>query len=259
MPEITVSGNRINYIEGDSTDPARPTVLMIHGAGQRVATWKRQLELLKNHPKYNLIIPDLPGHGASEGEGLRDIAGYEGFIEEFADALGLTGIIPVGHSMGGAVAMVYALDHPEKVKASVLVGTGARMRVAGETLKTVKNNYQLFCDVAPSRMIAPDSPEEIRKEFREDLLDTSPEVCYWDLVACDEFDLMDRVHEIKSPTCIISADLDILTPPKYGEHLRDSIAGSSFHLINGSGHFMMLEQPLEFNRILSGFLMSLES
>src|SRR3990167_4300865 len=259
MPEITVSGNRINYIEGDSTDPARPTVLMIHGAGQRVATWKHQLGLLKDDPRYNVIAPDLPGHGASEGEGLRDIAGYKGFIEEFADALGLSGIIPVGHSMGGAVAMVYALDRPEKVRASVLVGTGARMRVAGETLKTVKNNYKLFCDIAPSRMIAPGSPEEIRKEFREGLLDTSPEVCYWDLVACDEFDLMDRVHEIKTPSCIISAELDILTPPKYREHLRDSIIGSSYHLINGSGHFMMLEQPLEFNRILSGFLMTLES
>lgn len=259
MPEITIGGNRINYLEGDVTDPGRPTILMIHGAGQRVATWKRQLELLKNHPKYNLIIPDLPGHGASEGEGFGDIAGYKGFIEELADALSLSEIVPVGHSMGGAVAMVYALDHPEKVRATVLVGTGARMRVAGETLKTVKNNYQQFCDVAPSRMIAPGSSEEIRKEFREGVLDTSPNVCYRDLVACDEFDLMDRVREIKTPACIISADQDILTPPKYGEHLRDSIIGSSYHLIKGSGHFMMLEQPLEFNRILSGFLMSLGS
>ncbi len=259
MPEITIGGNRINYIEGDMTDPARPTVLMIHGAGQRVATWKRQLELLKNHPDFNLIIPDLPGHGASEGEGSRDIAGYEGFIEEFSGELGLRKIIPVGHSMGGGVAMVYALDHPETVIASVLVGTGARMRVAGETLKTVKNNYELFCDVAPSRMIAPGSPEEIRKEFREGLLDTSPDVCYWDLVACDEFDIMDRVREIKSPACIISAELDILTPPKYGEHLRSSIGGSSYHLIGGAGHFMMQERPLEFNRILSSFLMTLGS
>ncbi len=259
MPEIIIGGNRISYTEGDTTDPARPTVLMIHGAGQRAATWKHQLELLKNHPKYNLIIPDLPGHGASEGEGFGDIAGYKGFIEEFAEALGLTGIIPVGHSMGGAVAMVYALDRPEKVRAAVLVGTGARMRVAGETLKTVKNDYKQFCDIAPARMFAPNSPAELKEKFRKDLLDTSPEVCYRDLVACDEFDLMDRVREIKTPACIISADQDILTPPKYGEHLRDSIIGSSYNLIKGSGHFMMLERPLEFNRILSGFLMTLGS
>jgi pimeloyl-ACP methyl ester carboxylesterase len=258
MPEIIISGNRINYSEGSRTDPARLTVLLIHGAGQRIATWKHQLELLRDNPRYNVIVPNLPGHGVSEGEGLRDIAGYKGFIEDFVDALGLGGLVPVGHSMGGAVAMLYALDHPERVRASVLVGTGARLRVSPETLGTVKNNYPAFCDAAPSRMIAPGSPEEIKKVFREGLLDTSAEVCYWDLVACDEFDVMDRVHEIKTPVCVISAELDLLTPPKYGEHLRDSISGSSYHLISGSGHFMMLERPLEFNEILTGFLMSVE-
>jgi pimeloyl-ACP methyl ester carboxylesterase len=231
---------------------------MIHGAGQRIATWKYQLELLKDDPRYNVIAPDLPGHGASEGEGLRGIAGYKGFIEEFVDALGLGGLVLVGHSMGGAVAMVYALDHPEKVRASVLAGTGARLRVSPETLATVKNNYPAFCDAAPSRMIAPGSPESVKKEFREGLLHTSPDVCYWDLVACDEFDIMDRVHEITRPVCVISAELDMLTPPRYGEYLNSSIRGSSHHVINGSGHFMMLERPLEFNEIFTGFLMSVE-
>jgi pimeloyl-ACP methyl ester carboxylesterase len=194
----------------------------------------------------------------SEGSGFKDIAGYKGFIEEFADALCFNDLILVGHSMGGGVAMVFALDHPEKVRACVLAGAGARLRVAGETLKAVKNNYQAFCDAAPARMIAPDSPEEIRKEFREGLLNTSPHVCYWDLVACDEFDIMERVHEIKTPACIISGEFDILTPPKYGEHLKNSIRDSFYHLIHDAGHFMMQEKPEEFNRILRGFLISVE-
>ncbi|HVY54484.1 MAG TPA: alpha/beta hydrolase, partial [Thermodesulfobacteriota bacterium] len=125
---------------------------------------------------------------------------------------------------------------------------------SGETLENVKNNYKLFCDLSPRRMIAESSPDEVRREFREELLRTSPEVCYRDLVACDEFDIMDSVHEVKAPVCIVSAELDILTPPKYGEYLRDSILGSDYHLIRGSGHFMMLEKPLEFNEILLGFL-----
>ena len=128
------------------------------------------------------------------------------------------------------------------------------MKVSAETLKTVKSNYQLFCNTAPGRMIAGSSPDKVKEEFREGLLRTSPEVCYWDLIACDEFDTMDGVSVIKAPACIISADLDILTPPKYGEYLRDSITGSAYHLIRDSGHFVMLEKPLEFNEILSGFL-----
>jgi pimeloyl-ACP methyl ester carboxylesterase len=161
--------------------------------------------------------------------------------------------------MGGAVAMLYALDNPENVRALGLVGTGARMRVSPETLKTVKSDYKLFCDVSPGRMIAESSPDEVRREFRQGLLQTSPEVCYWDLVACDEFDIMDRVHEIKAPAFIVSAELDLLTPPKYGEYLNSSISGSIYHLINGSGHFMMLEKPLEFNEILSRFLTNISA
>ncbi len=65
---------------------------------------------------------------------------------------------------------------------------------------------------------------------------------------------MDRVHEIKTPNFIVSAELDLLAPPKYGEYLNSSIRGSIYHLINGAGHFMMLEKPLEFNEILSRFL-----
>lgn len=254
MPEIIVGGDRIHYAAGSATDPVRPTVLMIHGAGQRIATWKHQLELLRDDPRYNVIAPDLPGHGFSEGQGFCNAEGYKGFIGEFARALGLGEIIPVGHSMGGAVAMLYALDNPESVRALGLVGTGARMRVSPETLKTVKSDYRLFCDVSPGRMIAETSPDEVRKEFREGLLRTSPEVCYRDLVACDEFDIMDRLHEIEVPALIVSAELDLLAPPKYGEYLNSSISGSIYHLINGAGHFMMLEKPLEFNEILSRFL-----
>ena len=108
-------------------------------------------------------------------------------------------------------------------------------------------------------MIAESSPGEIKREFREGLLRTSPEVCYWDLVACDEFDIMDRLHEIEVPAFIVSAELDLLAPPKYGEYLNSSISGSIYHLINGAGHFMMLEKPLEFNEILSGFLTNISS
>lgn len=254
MPEIKIGGDRIYYAEGNKTDPSRPTVLMIHGAGQSVATWMNQLELLKDDLRYNAVAMDLPGHGASVGAGFGDAEGYKGFIAEFARTLGLGEIIPLGHSMGGAVAMLYALDNPDEIRALVLVGTGARMRVSVETLKTVQSNYELFCNSAPGRMIAESSPDKVKEDFREGLLRTSPEVCYWDLIACDKFDIMDRVHQIKAPTCIISAELDILTPPKYGEYLRETIINSTYHLIRGSGHFMMLETPRKFSEILSGFL-----
>ena len=61
--------------------------------------------------------------------------------------------------MGGGIAMLYALEHPRDVTACILVGTGARLRVAGQTLQAAKNNYELFCDAAPGRAFPVSSPQ----------------------------------------------------------------------------------------------------
>ena len=257
MPYISVRGSRINYISGEDIRKSLPTVLMVHGAGQSSATWEYQVEILKNRPEFNLIAMDLPGHGKSEGTGYKSIAEYTDFVRDFSDALGLQKLIIVGHSMGGGIAQVFTIDYPERVCACVLVGTGARLRVAKETLLAVRNNYETFCAVAPSRSFASSSPERLKIKFREGLLRTAQEVSYWDLMACDEFDIIGEVGAIKVPSLIISGAEDILTPVKYGEYLNDKIPGSHFNVIDNAGHFMMQEKPDEFNRVLLDFLESL--
>ncbi len=254
MAEILLDGDRIHYIKSDKIDVTRPTILLLHGACQSIATWKFQLAFLKNHPGFNLIAPDLPGHGQSDGKGCRSVAEYKEFIKRFIDALGLEDIIPVGHSMAGGVAMLLALDHPEILSACVLVGTGVRIPIAAQTLEAVKNNYQSFCDSSPTRMFTGNSPQEIKQEYKADLLATSPEVSFKDLVACDEFDITDRIDSINVHTLIISGDLDILTPLKYGVHLHERIKGSSLYVMKGAGHFVMQERPEEFNRVLLEYL-----
>lgn len=256
MAEILVDGEKIHYIKSDSIEPLRPTVLFIHGAAQRTATWKYQLEILKDHPDFNVIAPDLPGHGQSEGKGRRSVAEYTEFMVRFIKTLKLNAIIAVGHSMAGGIAMLLAVDHPGMISACVLVDTGVKMPVAEESLKTVKNNYQSFCDISPNRMYANSASDELKREYKAGLLDTSPEVSYWDLVACNEFDIDSRVDSIDVPTLIISGEHDILTPVKYGEYLHEKIKGSSFHVIMGAGHFVMQESPEEFNSLLLDFLQS---
>ncbi len=197
---------------------------------------------------------DLPGRGGSGGRGLRAVADYKDFLLEFIESLELENIILVGHSMGGGVAMLVAIERPEIVKACVLVATGASLKVAEQTLDTVKNDYTAFCEISPDRMFAEDSAKELKQEFKEGLLDTGSEVCYWDLIACNEFNIMKDVEKISAPTLIISADEDILTPVKYGEYLHQKIYGSEFNEIKGSGHFIIQEKAHEFNSILEGFL-----
>jgi len=254
MSEITIEGNQVHYIEGDKFDKSRPTLLFIHGAGQSVATWRFQLDLFRNHPDFNFIALDLPGRGGSGGTGFRTVGEYKEFVLEFIEHLNLENIILIGHSMGGGVAMLIALERPEILQACILVATGAKLSVAEQTIEAVKNYYEAFCEIAPDRMFAENSADELKQEFRKGLFDTGPEVCYWDLIACNEFNIMDEVEKINVPTLIISGDKDILTPLKYGEYLHQKIYGSQFYKVKGSGHFIMQEKLEEFNGILVEFL-----
>ena len=254
MSEITIKGTRIHYIEGDKFDKSRPTVLFIHAATQSVSTWRFQLGLFRNHPSFNLIALDLPGRGGSGGEGFRSVKEYKDLLNEFIDSLQLENIILIGHSMGGGVAMLLALEHPEILPACGLAATGAKLSVAEQTLETVRNNYAVFCEVSPDRMFAEDSAQELKQEFKKGLLDTGAEVCYWDLIACNEFNIMDDVEKIIVPTLIISGDKDILTPSKYGEYLHQKIYGSQLYIVKGSGHFIMQEKAEEFNSVIIAFL-----
>jgi len=254
MSVIKVQGDSIHYITGDSFDESLPTVLLVHGAGQNSSTWDYQLDLLRNFPKANFIVIDLPGHGKSEGEGRRTVKDYSDFLKQFTDAAGLRNIIITGHSMGGGVVMHYALEHPEDIAACILVGTGANISVAGQSLEAVKNNYELFCEVAPTRAFAQSSPERLRDSFKKCLLDIDRGVCYWDLVAFDRFDIRDRVSGIKAPTMIITGSEDLLTLPKHGLHLHEQIKDSVYHEIEDAGHFMMQEKPQLFNRLFLEFL-----
>lgn len=254
MPYIKVRENKIHYTGGGRFGKSRPSILLIHGAGQSTATWEYQIYPLKTHTEFNLAAPDLPGHGKSGGEGSRTIKEYKEFIKEFADKLGFGELIIVGHSMGGGIAQLFTLEHPERVEACVLAGTGAKLKVAGESLRAAKNDYKTFCEVAPGRAFSENASEELKKKFKNGLLDTSPQVSYHDLVACDEFDMTAQVEEIKAPVLVISGEKDILTPVKYGEFLNEKIEGSKFRVIDDAGHFMMLEKPDEFNRLLLEFL-----
>ena len=259
MPEVFIQGDKINYIEGEHFDKSLPTLLFIHGAGQSLATWRFQQVLFTNHSDFNSIFLDLPGHGRSEGDGFSSVREYKDFVLEFIQTLELSEVIIVGHSMGGGIAMLLAIENQEFLRACVLVATGAKLSVAGQTLETVKNDYETFCEIAPQRMFAEDSPDELKQEFKKGLLITGKQVCYQDLIACNEFNIMNEVDKINVPTLIISASKDILTPLKYGEYLHQTIYGSEFRQIKGSGHFIMQEKAQELNSVLISFLNELLS
>ena len=89
------------------------------------------------------------------------------------------------------------------------------------------------------------------------MMKTSPEVIYSDFEACDKFNVMSRLKEIKLPTLIICGLEDQVTPVKYSEYLKNNIPNSRLEIIANAGHMVMLEKPEELNERLEKFIKEL--
>ena len=252
MSYTNVAGEKIFFFHHQGAPEGQRTLVFIHGAGGSHLHWSPPQ--LRRLAKANTYALDLPGHGKSEGQGRTSINAYADFVAAFLETLGLEKVTLVGHSMGGATALDFALRYPERLAGLVLVGSGARLRVAPAILNGICQDFQaavrLICDYA----FAPDVPEPLKREGRRQIRQVHPNVLYGDFAACDTFDVMDRLGEIRCPTLAICGTADRLTPPKYSTYLRDNIPGAQLVLVEGAGHMVMLEQPEAVSQAIADFI-----
>jgi pimeloyl-ACP methyl ester carboxylesterase len=251
MSYTNVAGEKIFYFHHQGDPKGQRALVFIHGAGGSHLHWPPQLRRLAGANTYAL---DLPGHGQSEGQGRTSISAYADFVAAFLETLGPAKVILVGHSMGGATALDFALRYPERLAGLGLVGSGARLRVAPAILNGIRQDFEatvrLICDYAFSL----DTPEQLKREGHRQMGQTHPDVLYGDFAACDAFDVIDRLGEIRCPTLAICGTADRLTPPKYSTYLRDNIPAAQLALIEGAGHMVMLEQPEAVSQAIVDFM-----
>jgi pimeloyl-ACP methyl ester carboxylesterase len=155
--------------------------------------------------------------------------------------------------MGGAIAQKFALMHPTYLRAIVLVCTGAKLRVNPIILDVIARNYDEAIELIVGFAFSDRTAGEIKAKAREEMKKIRPEVVHSDFEACDKFNIMDKLGEIKLPTLIVCGVEDRLAPVKYSEYLKDNISNSEFVAIADAGHMVMLEKPEEFNKELERF------
>lgn len=235
---------------------ARPPLILIHGAGGCFLSWHPYLRRLDNETVYTL---DLPGHGRSKGTGRQSIEEYANDILCFIESLTLQKAIIAGHSMGGAMALTLALDHPEKLAALMLFGTGAKLRVSPTILEMAKDphTYQDAVEMTNTYCFSVNAPPDLVELSRKNMMKLTPSAFLGDFQACDQFDITDKLSEINLPTLILCGKQDVMTPPKYSQFLNDIIQNSEIHLIADAGHMIMLEKPDEVANLMKQFLDSL--
>ena len=249
MPQITVQNKSIHYRTADKSLQNNIPMLFVHGAGSSLHVWSNQLQA-DIQGCYQIAL-DLPGHARSQATGQEYIQDYAQWIVDFIQAMDLQKCVLVGHSMGGAITQIIALSRPELLQGIALVGTGARLRVAQDILDRAWIG-ESFAEYA----YAPQTSLELQKEAEKEFELTSPEVRYYDFLACDRFDIMDRIQDIQVPALIICGEEDRLTPFKFSRYLHEHLPNSRLELIPKAGHMVMWEQAERMNKILVDFLNS---
>jgi pimeloyl-ACP methyl ester carboxylesterase len=251
MPTVRPEGGPIHYAEHLTPESTLPPLVLIHGAGGQYASWPPQVRRLKRVSTY---APDLPGHGQSTGEGRRTIPAYTADVIALLDALGLERVIVGGHSMGGAVAQQLALDAPERVAGLVLVATGARLRVAPQILDNVLGDFEAVLDFMVAYAFGPTADDDLKRLGRRLMGETAPEVMLGDCLACDGFDVRERLGEIAAPTLVIGGMADRMTPARFARYLADAIPGAELALVEDAGHMIMSEFPERVAAIIAAWL-----
>ena len=165
-------------------------LVFLHGAGSSSLSYYYQLRHFRNSKAI-----DLPGH--TSGKACNDIESYLEWVRGFITARRYKDVVLCGHSMGGAIALLYALRYPEELKGLILMGTGARLRVHPDYLDRCRqpgpdNSNWLASHMENFKAVAPDMHPVLSQRAEE----VGPEVELNDLLACDKFDVMDQLENI---------------------------------------------------------------
>lgn len=272
---IDIHGLTVHYKETGSGDTV---FLLLHGFAASEFSWREVMEPLAAYGR--VIAFDRPAFGLTERplewEGTNPYS-QEGQIAltlGLMDALGVEKAILVGNSAGGTLALSFALAHPERVSALVLVdaavyaggGAPAWVRPLFNTPQMqrigplfVRNIQDWGIDFAKSAWHDPSKiTDDIWEGYTKPLRVENWDRALWLLTtASQESGLAERVGEITLPTLVITGDDDRIVPTEQSIRLSEEIPGAFLFIVPDSGHVPHEERPTVFMDAVQQFLATL--
>ncbi|HET6555437.1 MAG TPA: alpha/beta fold hydrolase [Dyella sp.] len=264
---VQVGDTRWVYFEGGQG----PTLVLLHGFDASKEVWLKQLERLTPH--FHVIAPDLPGWGEStrvDGASY-NIDAQATRLQAFVEALGLQKVVMIGHSMGGAIAGVYAAEHPDHVAELALLDSFglktdendfARDALAGKNPFHYDNREEF----AKAMSLAFAKPLDLPGRFQDVLIKRNQanrpfiERTFNELRDPSQYlALQNRLDRLGMPVLGLWCHEDKIIDVSAMDSLRNGLktaASISTSTLNGCNHMPILEKPDETARILTSFIIS---
>ncbi len=262
------------YVDEGSGDQ---TIIFIHGLGSYLKAWQKNIEGLKG--QYRCIAIDLPGYGkSSKIAHSGKMTFYAEVVKALIDKLNLKNVVLAGHSMGGQIAMVAAINYPETIQKLILVDPAGFeeftegqkqwfrevMTVDGVKLSTIE---QIQTNLAYNFYNVPDDAEfMITDRIAMRSANDFEAYCYAVVQSVQgmvDETMLEMLEQIGQPTLILFGENDNLIPNRFlnpGKTIDvakvgdQKIPNSKLIMVPKAGHFLQFEKPDEFNEAVNEFL-----
>jgi len=268
LKTVDMDGKSISLVESER-DPAKPTIILIHGLTANKENWVRFSRYLTD--AYHVVAIDLPGHGASVKDlNMRyDLDDQVIYIHDILGRLNISQCHMAGNSMGGAIACLYATAYPEQVQSLFLIDPAGIYDYKSELTQLIdegKNPFIVKCD---------DDFEKLLNLAMEDKSNLPP----WPFVSvmaekaienqvinkklCLDFGgehkyvFKEELQKINAPTLILWGRKDRILSIDTAWVFEQLIPHSKKVVFEGIGHLPMLEAPEKSAQVYLDFISSL--
>ena len=244
MPFLERQGVRLHYRD---TGDGRPPIILLPGFGGRVWHWNAQARAFSR--SHRVVRMDFRGHGSSDApRGEYTIEVFANDVAWSIHRLALKRPIVVGHSMGGTVALQLAVDRPSVVKGVVLVDSIISEETRRELRGRPHGEWTDLFDPQFDRSIA----QRVAREVR----DVPAHVSEQAIRSVFSHPSAEALQKLRVPLLFVAGDRGGRDP----EQARRTLSGTSawFGQAVGSGHYVMMEVPDQFNAMLRRFIDALE-
>jgi len=248
---VKVGSVSLYFIEAGSGAP----ILYVHGNTGSLAWFKRVMEV----PGFRTIALDMPNFGRSSPlAGEISIERYAKSVAAFMDVKALKNAIVVGHSLGGCVVQVLALERPDLVRAMVLVDSGAPDGLVTPTdrhplIEMMRTNRAIL-EQALKAVVPTLKDERFFKEIVDDAQMMAPPAWIGNAEALSHFDITSKCAAYDGSVLILRGTLDAIITEEMAQRTAYAYKNAELKILEGVGHSVVAEDPALFLAILKDFI-----